>query len=89
MPKSDSTITATIVLQNNTSTDHSTVYNIIVVDAPVIEKNYSAETFIVPILILFICAGAIFFTLIKVKPSSKTDALLDKIESKIPRFLRF
>ena len=89
MPKSDSTITATFVLQNTYGNEHLTVYNIIVVDPPVIEKNYSAETFIVPILILFICASAIFFTLIKVKPSSKTDALLDKIESKIPKFLRF
>lgn len=89
MPKSDSTITATFVVPSNNSNEHTTVYNIIVVDPPVIEKNYTAETFIVPILILFISACAIIFTLIKVKPTSKTDAILDKIESKIPKFLRF
>lgn len=89
MPKSDSSITVTFVVPANSSNEQSTLYNIIVVDPPVIEKNYTTETFIVPIVLLFISACAIFFTFIKVKPSSKTDAILDKIEAKIPKFLRF
>ena len=89
MPKSDSSITATFTVLSSPVGQHKTVYNIIIVDPPEKEKDYTSETFIVPLVILFIVASAIFFTLIKIKSSPKTDAILDKIESKIPKFLRF
>jgi hypothetical protein len=89
MPQ-DSTVTVQFIVPSVDETAGETDYTIARII--IVERDYGKnmlKDFVLPVGMVVLFAVTLFLLLIKIKPSSRTDKLLTKIENRIPKILRF
>jgi uncharacterized membrane protein len=86
---SDSTVTVSFFAGGSATPENGRLVHVVVVRQTEKSKREQYEAIVTPLLILFTIASLLVYFLLKVKATSRVNSTLDKIENKIPRFLRF